>query len=534
LAGTRGAPGREFAPAFSFASDFTHFSHDAASAVTRIITSRWEKGLWSGLAYLLCILLSRLLSPHETTYVSFWLPAGAYTACLLLVRPADWFAVILAISAVNVGMDVQTGTPVWLSAGFTVANAVGTVGGVMVFRRVIGPLRQLSSVRDFLGFVGCSAGLGTALSATLGAWSLAWYGYGGAYVHLWVNWWIGNSMAVMLVAPFALIWSAEGCKGILVRLCPRRVLEIALSGGGLVALAWQVLVRGDGVLSPYRSSLLLFTLWAGLRFGLRGAAAVNLLIGLTVAYLTSHYLKGLSPEQVASGSFAPMMQMFLAVASLVGLLPAFALRERNLLLEQLENNARALAIETERAQDANRLKSEFLANMSHELRTPLNGIIGFSSFLAGEKPGPLNPKQREFLGDILTSGRHLLRLINDLLDLGKIEAGKIELAPERFSLRALVAEVASGVAPQVYDKRLAFAATVELEDDAVTWDPLRIRQVLYNLLSNAIKFTEAGGQVTLAVRPHGESGLRIAVESKVGHGSTFLVDLPRHLSAAAV
>jgi protein-histidine pros-kinase len=271
-----------------------------------------------------------------------------------------------------------------------------------------------------------------------------------------------------------------------------------------------------------------------LRFGLRGAAAVNLLIGLTVAYLTSHYLKGLSPEQVASGSFAPMMQMFLAVASLVGLLPAFALRERNLLLEQLENNARALAIETERAQDANRLKSEFLANMSHELRTPLNGIIGFSSFLAGEKPGPLNPKQREFLGDILTSGRHLLRLINDLLDLGKIEAGKIELAPERFSLRALVAEVASGVAPQVYDKRLAFAATVELEDDAVTWDPLRIRQVLYNLLSNAIKFTEAGGQVTLAVRPHGESGLRIAVESKVGHGSTFLVDLPRHLSAAAV
>src|SRR5450756_1407473 len=99
------------------------------------------------------------------------------------------------------------------------------------------------------------------------------------------------------------------------------------------------------------------------------------------------------------------------------------------LLIGTDNTARKQAIELEYA---NRMKSEFLANMSHELRTPLNGIIGFTEFLIDEKPGPLRPKQQEYLSDVLTSARHLLQLINDVLDLAKVEAGKMELHPETF------------------------------------------------------------------------------------------------------
>src|SRR5437660_11750336 len=100
------------------------------------------------------------------------------------------------------------------------------------------------------------------------------------------------------------------------------------------------------------------------------------------------------------------------------------------------------------------MKSEFLANMSHELRTPLNGIIGFAEFLADGKPGPINAKQQEYLGDILNSGRHLLHLINDMLDLVKVQAGKLELRSETFALADCIEEVCAGVRSIAQQKRI--------------------------------------------------------------------------------
>src|SRR5258705_9597886 len=101
----------------------------------------------------------------------------------------------------------------------------------------------------------------------------------------------------------------------------------------------------------------------------------------------------------------------------------------------------------QKLQEANRLKSEFLANMSHELRTPLNGIIGFAEFLSDRKPGPLNEKQAEYLQDILNSGRHLLQLINDVLDLSRVEAGRMDFSPETFRLQKAIDEVCAVVSP---------------------------------------------------------------------------------------
>jgi PAS domain S-box-containing protein len=148
-------------------------------------------------------------------------------------------------------------------------------------------------------------------------------------------------------------------------------------------------------------------------------------------------------------------------------------------------------------QEANRMKSEFLANMSHELRTPLNGIIGFTEFLIDEKPGPLKPKQKEYLGDVLNSARHLLQLINDVLDLAKVEAGKMELHPETFPVHKAVEEVAAVIKGIAQKKHIAVGIEIGAGLDAVTLDQHKFKQVLYNLLSNAVKFSDDGGQVAV-------------------------------------
>jgi len=143
------------------------------------------------------------------------------------------------------------------------------------------------------------------------------------------------------------------------------------------------------------------------------------------------------------------------------------------------------------------MKSEFLANMSHELRTPLNGIIGFSEFLVDEKPGKLNAKQSEYLHDVLNSGRHLLSMINDVLDLAKVEAGKMEICPENFELSRVVEEVCATLKSIAQTKQITLSTNLSPAIGQVTLDIQRFRQVLYNLLSNALKFTNAGGSVEI-------------------------------------
>ena len=160
---------------------------------------------------------------------------------------------------------------------------------------------------------------------------------------------------------------------------------------------------------------------------------------------------------------------------------------------------------------ANQAKDRFLASMSHELRTPLNGIIGFAEFLSDGKPGPLNEKQHEYLGDVLNSGRHLLHLINDMLDLVKVQAGKAELSIERFSLPEVIHEVCAGVRPIAESKRIEIAICVAPGLDFVTLDRQRVKQILYNLLSNALKFTDEGGHVGIEAAPEGEDRFRLAV-----------------------
>jgi PAS domain S-box-containing protein len=195
------------------------------------------------------------------------------------------------------------------------------------------------------------------------------------------------------------------------------------------------------------------------------------------------------------------------------------------LAEDARLKAQRLEAENRQIQEANRLKSQFLANMSHELRTPLNAVIGFSDLLHSGFVKPDSPQYLEFLGHIGTSGRHLLQLINDVLDLSKVESGKFEFSPEPVQLPALLKEVQGVLLTAILRKGIRIVMDIDPGLSGLKLDTARLKQVLYNYLSNAIKFSTAGGQITVRVSAEGAEHFRIEVED-TGIGISA-ADLPR-------
>ena len=192
-------------------------------------------------------------------------------------------------------------------------------------------------------------------------------------------------------------------------------------------------------------------------------------------------------------------------------LAAVAARKVEQYAMELRNKNEQLARALDAARTATEAKSRFLAGVSHELRTPLNGIIGFSEIMHDEKVGPISEDQKECLADILTSGRHLLALINDILDLSKAEAGKMEFHPEATALDSLVREVRDVIRPLAEKKELLLTSQVPAGLSAVI-DPGRFKQVLYNYLSNAVKFTPAGGSIQVRILLTEDARFRLEVE----------------------
>ena len=163
------------------------------------------------------------------------------------------------------------------------------------------------------------------------------------------------------------------------------------------------------------------------------------------------------------------------------------------------------------AELADRSKSVFLANMSHELRTPLNAVIGFSEIIRDARFGPIGAKYREYAGHIFASGRHLLTLISDVLDLSKIEARRVELHETTVSIDELLKECERLIAERAQEQGLRLTRTIAPEVPSLFVDPLRLKQVIINLLSNAVKFTPRGGSVSMSVKVSASGGVEIVI-----------------------
>jgi signal transduction histidine kinase/HAMP domain-containing protein len=185
-------------------------------------------------------------------------------------------------------------------------------------------------------------------------------------------------------------------------------------------------------------------------------------------------------------------------APVVNLLQTFATQsvlaiENARLFREIEEKGRQLEL-------ANRHKSEFLSNMSHELRTPLNAIIGFSEVLLERMFGEMNEKQEDYLKDIHSSGQHLLSLINDILDLAKVEAGRMELNPTTFDLSAAIDNALTLIRERAMHHGIALATEIDSQLGELNADERKLKQILLNLLSNAVKFTPEGGKITVGAR----------------------------------
>jgi signal transduction histidine kinase len=263
---------------------------------------------------------------------------------------------------------------------------------------------------------------------------------------------------------------------------------------------WTVVVEepAEVVTAPLRRSLL--------------AATTILTLALVMSFLVSHWyarrltrpILALEAGAVAfaQGNFKNRMQV--RTGDEIELLAAEFNRMADQLQEYTGSLERRVAEKTAQLEEANRHKSEFLANMSHELRTPLNAIIGFSEVLKERMFGELNEKQLEYARDIFGSGQHLLSLINDILDLSKVEAGRMALDMGEFDVRAAVDNCCTLIRERAHRSRLRFSC--EVEPGVGTWlaDERKFKQVVLNLLTNAVKFTPAGGTVALRAWIEGE------------------------------
>lgn len=193
--------------------------------------------------------------------------------------------------------------------------------------------------------------------------------------------------------------------------------------------------------------------------------------------------------------------------------------------EELREKNQELAAALELASQANEIKSRFLASVSHEFRTPLNGIIGFSEILYDAVVGPVTDEQQSCLSDILSCSRHLLTLINQVLDLTRIESGKMDFQHEEVQLENVAREVMDGVKGIAAGKRIAMSLDVDSAIGTVLADAVRLRQVLFNYLSNALKCTAEMGSVVVRIAAEGSDAYRIEVED-TGVG-IHPQDLPR-------
>ena len=443
--------------------------------------------------FALGFVVSRFFAAYGLFPAPIWLPTGIAVVAAMAGNVRLFPGIFLGSFLAN---DILFAPPLHVTTVISIGNALGPVVGALVMRRLRPAGGLFTSFYGVIAFVFCSTFLSPAIIATFGSGALAIGAPFDApkFYSIWVTWWLADSGGSLYLAPALILWlglerEAEIPSSELTPRTDRHNLAV----WGWIAVVSLLLfltpsLRGANVRAAFPFLLVVPLSWIALRMSLRSAYTLVTLVAIVA---TAGTVAGFGPFQ---------NQELVNPLQLVGTL--VVLLAMNVL------TIVALVNERQQAETANRVKSMFLANTSHELRAPLNAIIGFSSMIDNPTVAPAPPDQYgNYARLIQSSGEHLLALINDLLEMSKIEAGRLTLREEPVSLLQVVREAVDLMGMQARAKSISLEV-IEPEtepdglrrDATIRADARALRQILLNLLSNAIKFTPENGRVGVSLK----------------------------------
>jgi signal transduction histidine kinase len=446
-----------------------------------------------------------------------WPPTGISLAAFLLLGYWVWPAIFLGAFVIN----VTTAGSIATSLGIATGNTLEGLLGAFLVNHFANGRKVFAQQRDMFTFVVLAALLSTTVSATFGVTTLSLGGYADweMYSAIWITWWLGDAVGALIVTPAIVLWVSDHA----LNWSRSQLLEIAVSipllclVTGIVFQSSQAMTGPNYLLGFLTLSILI---WVAVRHGPRETVtAILLCVGIAIWGTlrgSGPFVGGTPNENLL------LLQAFMAVIAVTALALAVGVTERrraeqaldqlNQTLERrIQDRTSTLQATVEQLQEFDRLKSAFVGVVSHELRTPLTSIKTFAENLLEGLAGPLNEKQHYYLSRIQFNADRLRRMLNELLNLSKIEAGKMELRPAVLSLQELLADLLEGFQPLAQEKSIMVEVFSMENIPKVRADRDKLYEVLANLLENAIKFTPSGGRVQIGAQVLDDQYIKVRV-----------------------
>ncbi len=486
--------------------------------------------LWIAVLVFVSVCGGLALSDMIGRISAIWV-ANAVLVYFLLKHPArDWPAIFAVGATANFLADLYMGDDIFRGATLTLCNFLGVVVMAAPFK-LLDLETDFSRPKPLCTFYALALGPAPVVAGTA-AGLFFHFVMGREFLPSVLDWYATDALGYSIVVPILMTVRADDLKKMFGR--EQILVTLLLLGTMAATLVVNYVFRSMPIAFLMFPAVILVTFQ-------RGFAGGSIALLMTAAYMMYPVLTGgpvgaLRPHPLREQII--LVQIFVAVTGFSVILVGAALAERRRLEQGLaqaivraENSREEALVARDVAERANRMKSMFLATMSHELRTPLNAIIGFSELMQQQFYGPhSDPRYREYSGLIENAGRHLLSLINDVLDMSKIEAGKFELYRQRLDVREIVRDGVDLMRERASQAGVSLTEDMPARSLWVDADRRAMKQILLNLLSNAIKFTPRNGRVVVrARRAKGmlllsveDSGIGIAADQLGRLGNPFV------------